>query len=195
MCQTQIYESMNNKWTIDTVQAAWMLATKIHEGQHYGGSNEGEHIAYINHIGSVVFEVMTAITQSVDMDSDLALQCAMLHDSIEDTSLGYDDILQQFGKDVADGVLALTKSKTIEGKREKMLDSLTRIKQQPTEIWAIKMADRICNLYAPPYYWTTAKKIEYLEEAQLIHRELQAANQYLANRLMAKIIEYRKFTV
>jgi hypothetical protein len=29
------------------------------------------------------------------------------------------------------------------------------------------MADRICNLYAPPYFWKEAKKEKYLEEAKL----------------------------
>jgi (p)ppGpp synthase/HD superfamily hydrolase len=70
---------------------------------------------------------------------------------------------------------------------------LKRIKEQPKEIWAIKMADRIANLYAPPFYWTNEKKSEYLEEARLIHDELRAGNKYLEVRLANKIIEYQKF--
>jgi (p)ppGpp synthase/HD superfamily hydrolase len=183
---------MNEKWSVDEMQDAWQLATKMHDGQKYGGSNQGEQIEYINHIGSVVFEILTAITIE-HMDSNLAIKCAILHDTIEDTDLSYDDILNKFGREVADGVLALTKNENINGKREKMLDSLKRIKEQPKEIWAIKMADRIANLYAPPFYWTNEKKKEYLEEANLIHRELQAGNKYLEVRLANKIIEYQKF--
>lgn len=182
-----------NKWSIDTIQDAWQLATKLHDGQKYGGPNEGEQIEYINHIGSVVFEIMTAITIEDGMDSDLAIKCAILHDTIEDTSLSYDDILSRFGSAVANGVLALTKNADITEKKEKMLDSLKRIKEQPKEIWAIKMADRICNLYAPPFYWTNEKKKEYIEEAHLIHNELQAGNKYLGNRLANKITEYQKY--
>ncbi|GAL87262.1 metal dependent phosphohydrolase [Sporocytophaga myxococcoides] len=184
---------MNKKWSIDDIQNTWQLATKLHDGQKYGGANQGEHIEYINHIGSVVFEIMTAITMEDGMNSDLAIKCAILHDTIEDTNLSYDDILSRFGSAVANGVLALTKKENISGKREKMLDSLNRIKEQPKEIWAIKMADRISNLYAPPFYWTNEKKKEYLEEARLIHNELQAGNNYLGMRLANKITEYQKF--
>jgi (p)ppGpp synthase/HD superfamily hydrolase len=184
---------MKEKWSINAIQDAWQLATKLHDGQKYGGSNEGEQIEYINHIGSVVFEIMTAITMEDGMDSDLAIKCAILHDTIEDTSLSYDDILSRFGIAVANGVLALTKNTDISEKKEKMVDSLKRIKEQPKEIWAIKMADRISNLYAPPFYWTNEKKKEYIEEARLIHNELQAGNNYLGKRLANKIKEYQKY--
>ncbi|WP_028979750.1 HD domain-containing protein [Sporocytophaga myxococcoides] len=184
---------MNEKWSINEIQDAWQLASQLHDGQKYGGANQEEQVEYINHIGSVVFEIMTAITIEDGMDSNLAIKCAVLHDTIEDTSLSYDDILTRFGSQVANGVLALTKNATIEGKKEKMLDSLKRIKEQPKEIWAIKMADRIANLYAPPFYWTNEKKKEYIEEACLIHDELKEGNKYLATRLANKIIEYQKF--
>ena len=184
---------MNEKWSINELQDVWQLATKMHDGQKYGGSKQGEQIEYINHIGSVVFEILTALSIENDMDSNLAIKCAILHDTIEDTDLCYDDILNRYGREVASGVLALTKNENIIGKREKMLDSLKRIKEQPKEIWAIKMADRIANLYSPPFYWTNEKKIEYLEEARLIHNELQAANKYLGDRLANKIIAYQKF--
>jgi hypothetical protein len=32
-------------------------------------------------------------------------------------------------------------------KEQQMPDSLQRIRQQPKEVWLVKMADRICNLY------------------------------------------------
>ena len=184
---------MNKKWSIDEMQDVWQLVTKMHDGQKYGGAKQGEQIEYINHIGSVTFEILKAVTVDNDMNPDLAMKCAILHDAIEDTDLSYDDILNEFGLEVANGVLALTKNENIDGKRAMMLDSLKRIKEQPKEIWAIKMADRIANLYAPPFYWTNEKKSEYLEEARLIHDELRAGNKYLEVRLANKIIEYQKF--
>jgi (p)ppGpp synthase/HD superfamily hydrolase len=74
-----------------------------------------------------------------------------------------------------------------------MLDSLNRIKQQPIEVWAVKMADRISNLYEPPYYWNDEKKLKYIEEAEIIHNELKDGNEYLARRLKIKIKEYYRF--
>ena len=184
---------MNEKWSIDNLQDAWQLAAKMHDGQKYGGPNNEEQIEYINHIGSVVFEILTALAVEDGMDPNLAVKCGILHDTIEDTGLSYDTILNAFGREVADGVLALTKDESIKGKREKMRDSLNRIKEQPKEIWAVKMADRIANLYAPPFYWDNEKKKEYLEESRLILDELRAGNKYLGTRLANKIIEYQKF--
>ena len=89
--------------------------------------------------------------------------------------------------------MTLTKNKELESKEEMMLDSLNRIKEQPKEIQAVKMADRICNLYAPPFYWNKERKINYQKEAQLIHRELKEGNKYLAERLEKKINDYAKY--
>jgi (p)ppGpp synthase/HD superfamily hydrolase len=181
------------KWSIDTLQDVWHLATRMHDGQKYGGAADGEQIEYINHIGSVTFEILAALSHDDNLNADLAIKCALLHDTIEDTDLSYEKILQAFGSEVANGVLALTKDGTVEGKREKMMDSLSRIRKCPKEVWAVKMADRITNLYAPPFYWTDDKKREYMDEARLIHQELHEASKYLADRLARKIDNYKRF--
>ena len=180
-------------WSIDELQDIWYLVTRLHAGQQYGGQLEGEQIEYINHIGSVTFEILAAIQQTLGMNADLAIKCAMLHDSIEDTPFSYDQVKELFGEGVAQGVMALTKNENLPSKQDKMQDSLLRIKEQAKEVWAVKMADRICNLYAPPYYWTKEKKLAYLEEARLIHRELHLGNAYLGERLSEKIKRYEKF--
>ena len=183
----------NNPWPIDALQDAWQLASRMHDGQKYGGPNPGEHIEYMNHIGSVVFEMLTAVTIEKDFDAHLAIHCAILHDTLEDTALTYDEVAHQFGPAVAEGVLALTKSNTLADKHDKMLDSLARIRKQPKEVWAVKMADRISNLYAPPFYWDNEKKKAYCAEAQLIYDALKDGNHYLAERLAAKIEAYQRF--
>lgn len=180
-------------WSIDEIQEIWQLASKLHNGQKYGGLKDGEQVEYINHIGSVVFEILNAIQSTENMNSGLAIKCAILHDTIEDTSASYEKINELFGHEVANGVLALTKNDKIEGQIEKMLDSLKRIKEQPIEIWAVKMADRISNLYQPPYYWEDEKKLKYIEEAEIILDELKDGNKYLAERLKTKIKEYYRF--
>jgi len=160
---------MNHIQNIDNVQKAWLLATKLHHGQMYGGAKPGEDVDYINHIGSVVFEVMNAFAHEKNMDVDLAVLCAILHDSVEDTVFTYEEVNKHFGKSVADGVMALTKNETLKGgKRLKMEDSLKRIKQQPKEVWMVKLADRIVNLSSAPYYWNIEKKKAYQEEGRLI---------------------------
>jgi (p)ppGpp synthase/HD superfamily hydrolase len=141
----------------------------------------------------VVFEILAAVSVDKDLDPALAIPCALLHDTLEDTKLTYEEVLNKFGSAIASGVLALTKSPDLKDKKQKMNDSLQRIKAQPREVWAVKMADRITNLYAPPYYWDDEKKREYVTEARLIHRELKDSSSYLAQRLEEKIQKYETF--
>lgn len=108
--------------------------------------------------------IWTLQNSETTYDSNLAIQCAILHDVIEDTEFTYQDIKIEFGENVANGVLALTKEKSILLKDQQMKDSLKRIKHQPYEIWIVKMADRISNLYHPPFYWKKEKMVLYKEE-------------------------------
>lgn len=184
---------MNTQLSIDKLQDAWQLATVLHQGQSYGGQHEGQKMEYINHIGSVVFEITNALKHETGLNEELAILCAILHDTIEDTEATFALITNDFGLQVAEGVLALTKNEELETKEAQMLDSLERIKKQPKEVWAVKLADRICNLYAPPFYWKNEKKEKYIEEAQLIHQHLKEGSPYLADRLLEKIELYKLF--
>lgn len=181
---------MNDNFTIDDFQNLWQKVSILHNGQTYGGQNQGEKIEYINHIGSVVFEIIHASQYTLDFDLELAIKCALLHDTLEDTDLNINDLEKEFGKQVSDGVSALTKNVNLD-KEIQMKDSLERIKLQPKEIWAVKLADRICNLYAPPYYWDKTKKEKYRDEARIIYDHLKEGNEYLANRLLEKIENYK----
>jgi (p)ppGpp synthase/HD superfamily hydrolase len=125
-----------------------------------------------------------------DLDVNLALHCAILHDTVEDTSLTQEELEKQFGLSIAAGVMALTKNDSLNSKSEKMLDSLHRICQQPREVWMVKMADRIVNLQPPPFHWSKEKKQKYREEAVIIYEHLKEASEYLADRLLQKINQY-----
>lgn len=178
---------------MDKIQLAWSIASKMHHGQKYGGIEKDEHIEYLSHIGAVVFEIYNATSCIDNIDTDFAVKCAILHDSLEDISLEYNFIRDTFGQKVAEGVLALTKDSKIPDVSMRMIDSLQRIKQQPHEIAIVKLADRICNLKAPPYFWSQEKIITYRAEAEIIYNELKDANVLLAERLLKKINEYQQF--
>jgi len=183
-----------NNWDREKYLKAWNFASIRHTGQKYGGHEEGLHLDYLTHLGMVSMEIIWAISNSTEYyDSDLAVQCAILHDSLEDTSTTYEELQSIFGKNVADGVLALTKNDKLPLKSEQMEDSLLRIKQQPKEIWMVKLADRISNLYQAPYYWDTEKTNKYLDEARIIYTQLHTANKALALRLNDKISNYKGF--
>ena len=178
-----------NNWNQDKYIKAWNYASKIHNGQLLPSSD----IPYINHIGLVAMEAMSAIANGNVDNPDLLIQCALLHDSIEDTPSTYEDILSTFGVDVADGVLALSKNKNLQSKQEQMDDSLNRIMKQPKEIWMVKLSDRITNLQPPPEKWDKTKINNYREEAKQILGKLADANNFLSNRLQSKITNYKQY--
>lgn len=165
-------------------------AAKAHAGQKVPGSN----LPYVVHVTMVVMEVIVAVEREQNLNGDLAIQCALLHDVIEDTKVSFDDLSVEFGKDVAMGVLALTKNKNIPSKAERMKDCLYRIRRQPKEIWMVKMADRITNLQPPPAHWPLEKVAAYRKEGALILKTLYSASTFLAKRLlnMLKVYGVRK---
>ncbi len=177
-------------WNPDIYIKAWHFASHAHQGQQMPGSE----LPYINHIGNVAMEAMATIAQSDEIEQpDLLVQCALLHDVIEDTDCRFADVEAEFGLVVANGVLALSKDESLPTKRDQMVDSLNRIKAQPPEVWMVKMADRITNLQSPPHYWNREKIKAYQDEARLILAELGAANAYLAGRLEQKIENYTQY--
>ena len=175
-------------WSPDLYQRAILFAARAHLGQRIPGSE----IPYVVHLSNVAMEVLTALSQSPDksINADLALQCALLHDSIEDAGITYENLVEDFGVAIADGVQALTKDESIAGRREQMTDSLRRIRRQPPEIAMVKLADRITNLQPPPAYWKPEKIRYYREEARLILGELGGTNAWLERRLAEKIVAY-----
>jgi len=178
-------------WSPELYLKAWNFASYHHKDQKVPGTD----LPYINHVGSVTMEIMSAIVQSNSVnDPDLAMQCALLHDVIEDAEIKYEKIKDEFGSAVADGVEALSKNKELPIKSERMRDSLEKIKKQPPEIWMVKLADRITNLKPPPYYWTKHEIKQYRNEAIEIHEALKGANDVLSSRLSYKIEQYKKYT-
>lgn len=179
-----------NIWNQDTYLKAWNFASTIHLGQTIPGSD----VSYINHLGLVTMEATAAIANNQQVQNpNLLIQCALLHDSIEDTPTTYQEIKKEFGSDVADGVLALTKNTTLPTKAEQMNDSLYRIRQQPKEIWMVKLCDRITNLQPPPKHWDTDKMARYRDEAHSILNQLGEADPFLAQRLQEKIDGYVQY--
>ena len=172
----------------DIYQETINFAAKVHKNQKIPGTD----LPYLIHLANVCMEVMLALNSNYRFNIELAVRCALLHDTIEDTPITYQLILKKFGKNVADGVLALSKNNELE-KDYQVKDSIKRIKLQPKEIWIVKMADRITNLQKPPDFWTKEKRHVYLEDAKFIYNELKNANKNIATRLKQKIEEYQNY--
>jgi (p)ppGpp synthase/HD superfamily hydrolase len=173
---------------------AYHFAAKAHGDQLYPGTQS----SYIMHLSFVSMEILHALhyhqsqhTQHTHFGS-LAIQCALLHDVLEDTEMSADVLQKEFGSDITQGVMALSKNLMLP-KSEQMLDSLQRIRQQSHEVWMVKLADRISNLQAPPNYWTLDKCQRYKAEAETILDHLGDACPYLSQRLSYQIECYPTF--
>jgi guanosine-3',5'-bis(diphosphate) 3'-pyrophosphohydrolase len=153
---------------------------------------KGTKLPYVVHLSNVAMELLVASRNTRDFDLDYALQVALLHDTVEDTDTTLDEIEEHFGSTIADGVLAMTKNTKLP-KEMQIPDSLIRIKKMRNEIWAVKLADRIANLQAPPSKWHKGKVRKYQEESRLIHHALKDGNKFLAKRLYDVIKDYDKY--
>jgi guanosine-3',5'-bis(diphosphate) 3'-pyrophosphohydrolase len=91
------------------------------------------------------FRVAMTVRDIFGVDDPIALAVALLHDLIEDTAADYDDIMKEFGGEIADVVAALTKDRRmIDPAREKAYDR--QLAQAPWQARLVKLADVYDNI-------------------------------------------------
>lgn len=185
---------MNPLFSPDLARRALLFAAQAHQVQPWPGN---PNLPYIVHPVLVCQEIIAALAVEMVENPDLAVQCALLHDVIEDGEdeekgkdkvLFYEKVKAEFGSPVADGVQALSKNQHLP-EAEQIADSVNRLLAlNCREAQMVKLADRIVNL-TPPYIpdWDKKKKRLYLDDALLIHDKLQFASPFLAARLAARI--------
>jgi (p)ppGpp synthase/HD superfamily hydrolase len=176
--------------TQELYQKAIKFAGEKHKNQKVPGTEAN----YLLHISNVAMEIIFAYKENDNFDIDFAVQVALLHDTLEDTTTEFTELVEKFGEKIAIGVQALTKDESLISKKEKMADSLNRINKLVKEVGMVKLADRITNLQEPPKHWKKNKILKYLNEANVINEMLKGKNEYLNKRLQSKITEYKKYT-
>ncbi|MFN9991939.1 MAG: HD domain-containing protein [Phycisphaerales bacterium] len=94
---------------------------------------------------SHLMRVVLTVTEIFGCRDEEVIAIAVLHDTIEDTTTDYDDLLERFGKNVADGVAALTKNMAMEeAAREAEYDA--RLAKASWGVRLVKLADSYDNL-------------------------------------------------
>lgn len=179
---------MSGMFAPDRYVAALRFAAERHDGQLVTDTR----LPYLLHVASVAGEVIAALPATPGADPDLAVACALLHDTVEDTPTTLDEIEARFGAAVAVGVGALTKDASL-AKELRMADSLRRIRACPGAVWMVKLADRITNLAPPPRSWPLDKRRAYRDEARAIADALGEACPVLDARLRARIESYAAY--
>ena len=178
------------------IQEKYQEAIKFASAKHAekGQKVPGTNLPYDVHISNVAMEILIAGFNTPGFNTAFAVQVALLHDTIEDTATDFHELENKFGIEIAQAVSALSKNQDLP-KDQQMHDCLVRIKELPSEVWAVKLADRITNLQPPPSHWDNEKKIKYHHEAQKILDTLASGNAYLSTRLASRIKEYETYII
>lgn len=174
------------------IQTLYQEALKFAADKHGQQKVKGSKNSYVVHLSNVAMELFVAASHTPDFDLPFAVQTALLHDTIEDTSTTRTELEEHFGKEVSDAVWALTKDKRLLNDY-RLSESLAKIRQCRKEVWAVKLADRITNLQAPPKSWSKSHIMEYKYDSVQILEALDGGNWYLEKRLKTKIDEYEKY--
>lgn len=185
--------------SLDLYHRVLRFAAQAHGEQRLPGSQ----LPYVVHLAGVAMEVVASTAApsaatAPPFNLGLAVTCALLHDTIEDTATTADALAQTFGPAVAQIVSALSKEPALP-KWARMADSLTRIAALPPtlrrEAAIVKLADRITNLQPPPAHWTADKRTAYQAEARLLLTHLEPLANWppLAQRLSERITAYGAF--
>ena len=173
-------------------QAIYQKAMKFAGEKHHSQLVPGSNANYLLHLSNIAMEVIVAFMHEPTFNINLAVELAILHDTLEDTPTTYEELKEQFTEQVAIGVKALTKDNGLPNKSTKMADSISRIKASYKEVAIVKLADRITNLQTPPKTWTQEKIKSYKEEAKFIAVNLKGYNLYLDKRIELAISSYNK---
>lgn len=114
------------------------FARKAHEGQVRKYTGE----PYVEHC----IEVADMVKRYMDFPNLTMIAAALLHDTVEDCDVEFDDIVIPFGADVAEAVWYLTKPREFVGNRQqrKKLDR-ARLALAPMEVRFIKICDIMHN--------------------------------------------------
>lgn len=70
----------------------------------------------------------------------------LLHDIIEDTNYDYDYILNNYGKEIADNVLAVSENLDIKDWKERKIEFIDRLYNKKEKIILVELADKLHNL-------------------------------------------------
>jgi (p)ppGpp synthase/HD superfamily hydrolase len=144
----------------DTIRIAQALdfAARKHIDQRRKGAKQEP---YLNHLAEVA-RLLAEATGGEDANLVIA---GLLHDTIEDQEVKYEELMEAFGKDVADLVREVTDNKALPKPERKRLQVETAPKKS-ARAKMIKIADKTSNLRSmqssPPAHWDAERRRAYL---------------------------------
>ncbi len=97
-------------------------------------------------IDMVFHSIMVGIMlKNVSCDED-TVYIGYLHDVIEDTKYTYDDLLNKYGKKIADGVRILSEDQSIKDYAERKANFVSQLKNADKNVLLVEVAGKLQNL-------------------------------------------------
>lgn len=122
---------------------------------------------YINHPISLA----NVLANEAGIDDERVLIAAILHDTIEDTETTEQELVREFGKEIADIVMEVTDDKLL-AKAERKRLQIEHASTISRRAKLVKLADKISNLRdianSPPSDWSLVRKQEYFDWAKAV---------------------------
>ena len=162
------------------------FAAKKHKDQRRKNASA---TPYINHpIG-----VTNILSQEAGIEDLQVLQAALLHDTVEDTETTFEEIEENFGREVRDIVAEVTDDKSLPKLKRKQLQ-IDNASKKMHKSKLVKLADKIYNIRdligAPPKDWSDERIQEYFEWAAQVIAQLTGTNEVLEN-VLAELLTKR----
>jgi (p)ppGpp synthase/HD superfamily hydrolase len=143
-----------------------MKATEFAAGKHSKQQRKGEEAEpYVNHL----IEVARLVAEATDGRADMVI-AALLHDTVEDQAVKFDEIVALFGSRVSSLVAEVTDDKNLPKEERKTLQ-IVRAPLKSPDAAIIALADKISNLLAiakSPPPWPIERKRAYVDWARAV---------------------------
>ena len=114
------------------LESAALLALTHHSGMMYGDAPYTDHL----------YEVLKEVSELRPEDNEMQV-AALLHDAVEDTTLGLEAIWTRYGDRVTNLIDAVTSCRGSRNDRHKFM--IRSLQKYPDAI-PLKLADRVCNV-------------------------------------------------
>ncbi len=138
----------------------WQAAAALNARAHHGQFRRDGSTPYAAHPVRVAFTCVCLF----NCTDEIVLAASLLHDVIEDTTIDYDDIEEEFTSEIADIVAALSKDpRLVEAQREPAYDR--QLAAGPWQARLIKLADVYDNLSECATTAARRKQLDKVERA------------------------------
>lgn len=130
---------------------------------------------YINH----PIALANVLANEAEIDDERVLIAAVLHDTLEDTETTVQELVRNFGQEIAEIVVEVSDDKALPkaARKQQQIDHAPHISRRAK---LVKLADKICNLrdiaHFPPHDWSLQRCQEYFEWAKAVIDQLRGVH-------------------